>query len=156
EPPAGRNPGSGDQYRRGTSSRRSARLRGGTGMSRADRDHDAAVQRLTDQLGQVEVVEDRRRLPIPVVDRQVMARGWWLSAEPIIEAATTHDELDDYESDLELFIAILEALKQDAAEIEKAKRVIDRRRGELLGPPNPGRRTDLFHQPKEVPPDVSA
>ena len=65
--------------------------------------------------------------------------GWWHDvALPIIDKAEW-DDLDRYDAELKAHIAIFELLgREDKIELLKAKRVVEKRRGTLLGP-LPGR-----------------
>ena len=109
----------------------------------SDREYPEAA--LTRALG-AEVIREHPRLRVPDLTSEMMPTTWWLTAEPIIEAAQTEEELDDLDLQLEFFLGAVKALEQDATQIEKAKRVIERRRGELLGPPEHGgdRRSSEF------------
>ncbi|KKL23465.1 hypothetical protein LCGC14_2425110 [marine sediment metagenome] len=83
-------------------------------------------------------------LAIPVAQAALIEPGWWHDvALPIIDEAEW-DDLDRYSAELKAHIAIFELLgREDKIELLKAKRVVEKRRGDLLGPINPGRRTDL-------------
>lgn len=117
------------------------------------RDQDPAAQMFREELG-AEVVAEHPNLPMPSIERGVTERGLWEVCEPIIEQAETHDELDDLELQADMVIAKVRALHENVTEAEKVKRIIERRRGELLGPRHSGRRQPVTRV-GEVP-DVSA
>jgi hypothetical protein len=72
------------------------------------------------------VVPDPSTTPVPV--------GWWEDvAEPIVMAAKSWDALDDLESQLLPAISFLESKGRDTLEFEKALRIVEKRRGDLLG-----------------------
>lgn len=76
-------------------------------------------------------IPDPRQTPIPA--------GWWDTfCRPAIEAAESWDELDEAEGKLRAFVSYIEAMDGDALEFEKALRVVEKRRGELLGPAQHG------------------
>ncbi len=91
-------------------------------------------------------------LAIPVHSPSTLCEpGWWHDvALPIIDEANW-DDLDRYDADLKAHIAIFEVLgREDKIELVKAKRVVEKRRGELLGEPRPGTRNDIQPLPHEV------
>jgi hypothetical protein len=81
-------------------------------------------------------------LAIPQPASEIVQPGWWHEvAQPVIDRADW-DELEKYSKELKAFIGIFEALgREDKIELTKAQRVVERRRGELLGElrPRPGR-----------------
>jgi hypothetical protein len=106
---------------------------------------DDAVARLEVELGAT-VVREHAALAMPDYHADLVPAGWWSEiAGPVIEAAETWEELDDLDTQLEAFIGFAEAIDKDyRVEFEKAKRIIERRRGEFLGVDvTQGRRTDL-------------
>ena len=77
--------------------------------------------------------------------------GWWHDvALPVIDVAEW-DDLDRYDAELKAHIAIVELLgREDKIELLKAKRVVEKRRGDLLDPSvTQGQRTDLGTYPHE-------
>jgi len=82
------------------------------------------------------IVPDPRQQPVP--------KGWAADvAAPLIEAATW-DELDEAEAQLMGMASYIESFDGDVVEFEKALRIVEYRRGVLLGPDvTQGERTDL-------------
>ncbi len=86
-------------------------------------------------------IPDPRKQPVPV--------GWFENeAVPAILEASDWDSLDEYEARLRAFASYIESFDGDVLEFEKALRVIEKRRGDLLGPREPGKRTDLQPPPR--------
>lgn len=83
-------------------------------------------------------------LSIPQNVAAPIPTGWWhTEAQPLIDAADW-DELNRYSDELKAAIALAELMgREDVIELQKARRVIEKRRGELLGPMRPGARHDL-------------
>ena len=82
------------------------------------------------------LIPDPRSGPVPV--------GWFEDvAMPALAEINTWRELDDVESQLVAVKSFVECYDGDALEFEKALRMLEKRRGDLAGPPEPGRRTDL-------------
>lgn len=82
------------------------------------------------------VVPDPRVSNVPV--------GWWESTVwPVVQTCESWDQLDEYEGQLVAMASLIEGMGGDSLEFQKALRVVECRRGQLLGPPRPGRRTDL-------------
>ena len=97
------------------------------------------------------VVPDPRRSPVPA--------GWWQEQVlPIVRSCESWQELDKYEAQLAGMATAIEALGGDATEYEKALRIVECRRGQLLGNRGQGRpkknhpRADDF----DSPPDATA
>lgn len=88
------------------------------------------------------IVPDARDAPVP--------RGWFERvALPVIENADW-EALDEMESSLKALASYIESMGHDGVEYEKALRIVERRRGELLDPDvSQGSRTDL-HAPVKV------
>lgn len=95
------------------------------------------------------VIPDPRLQPVPP--------GWFESFAPVA-ARLSWEELDEAEGQLLALVAFIESYNGDAVEFEKALRIVERRRGVLLGEPQPGRRSDLepLTRTLEVADDVSA
>lgn len=71
-------------------------------------------------------IPDPRKHPVPA--------GWAESeALPVIRATESWELLDEYEGRLKSFASYIESFDGDATEFEKALRVVECRRGELLG-----------------------
>ena len=70
--------------------------------------------------------------------------GWHRQQLTVIEAMSNWEELEHYAAKLESIATYLERTSTDRLEIAKAMRIVDRRRGELLGPAEHGgdRRSD--------------
>ncbi len=92
-------------------------------------------------------------LAIPVAQTALVESGWWHDvALPIIDVAEW-DDLNQYDAELKAHIAIFELLgREDKIELLKAKRVVDKRRGDLLGEAEHGgdHRSKEFQLPHEV------
>jgi hypothetical protein len=72
------------------------------------------------------VVPDPRISNVPV--------GWWdFAARPVIEQAADWEQLDDIEAQLLGMASYIEAMDRDSLEFEKALRLVEYRRGQLLG-----------------------
>jgi N6-adenosine-specific RNA methylase IME4 len=83
------------------------------------------------------IVPDPRLAPVPA--------GWWDShVRPTIGACESWTQLNEYEGQLQAMANIVESLGGESLEFQKALRVVEARRGELLGDPGPGR------PPKEI------
>lgn len=78
-------------------------------------------------------------LAIPQPAAEIVQAGWWHEvAQPIIEQSEW-DDLEKYSKELKAYIGIFEALgREDKIELTKAQRVVEKRRGELLGEPEAG------------------
>jgi N6-adenosine-specific RNA methylase IME4 len=78
--------------------------------------------------------------------------GWHQEQLPQIERVTDWSELEDYAAKLEAMATFFQRKSESRLEVVKAMRIVDKRRGELLGPAEQGRRTDLelLSQGKEV------
>jgi hypothetical protein len=71
------------------------------------------------------VVPDPRTSNVPV--------GWWDSnVLPTIQACDSWDQLDEYEGQLLAMASLIESFGGDGLEFQKALRVVECRRGELL------------------------
>lgn len=80
-------------------------------------------------------IPDPRQSPVP--------RGWFASFAPVADSLAW-DALDEAEAQILAIASYLESFNGDVVEFEKALRVIERRRGELLGTDvTAGTRTDL-------------
>jgi N6-adenosine-specific RNA methylase IME4 len=78
------------------------------------------------------VVPDPRRAPVP--------DGWWQrDVLPLVRTCESWKQLDGYEARLAAMAAAIERLGGDVVEFEKALRVVECRRGELLGDHGKGR-----------------
>jgi N6-adenosine-specific RNA methylase IME4 len=87
------------------------------------------------------LVPDPRVSPVPA--------GWWDShVRPTIAACESWTQLNEYEGQLQAMASLIESLGGDGLEFQKALRVVEARRGELLGPARPGKRTDLEPVPR--------
>jgi translation initiation factor 2B subunit (eIF-2B alpha/beta/delta family) len=73
------------------------------------------------------VVPDIRELVLPV--------GWAETEVMPLAASATWEEIDEYEARLRAVASYIESLDGDAVELEKALRIIEARRGELLDDP---------------------
>lgn len=84
-------------------------------------------------------------LAIPDPRKQPVAPGWLEAvALPVILETEDWEHLDEYEGRLRAFASYVESFDGDAVEFEKALRVVEKRRGDLLGPDvGAGFRTDL-------------
>lgn len=83
-------------------------------------------------------------LAVPDPRTEAVPAGWWdMVVRPEIEAAETWEQLDEVESKLAAIVAFVEALGGSVVEYEKALRIVEKRRGELLGPKRQGARSDL-------------
>lgn len=73
------------------------------------------------------LVPDPRVSPVPA--------GWWDShVRPMVTACESWRQLNEYEGQLQAMANIVESLGGDSLEFQKALRVVEARRGELLGP----------------------
>lgn len=83
------------------------------------------------------VVPDPRTANVPM--------GWWDSAVlPTIQTCESWDQLDEYEGQLLAMASLIESFGGDGLEFQKALRVVECRRGELLGAAvTQGQRLDL-------------
>ncbi len=73
-------------------------------------------------------------LVVPDPSTSVYPVGWWEKyALPAIEAAESWEALDDMEAQLLGYISFIESKGKDSLELEKALRIVERRRGEMLG-----------------------
>lgn len=89
------------------------------------------------------VIPDPRQHPVPP--------GWLENiAVPAILAVTEWAVLDEYESRLRAFASYIESFNGDALEFEKALRVVEKRRADLLEPPKQGERNDLLQRAEKV------
>lgn len=87
------------------------------------------------------VVPDPIKSPVP--------RGWWEDvASVVIDRMATQAELDEAEAALNAKASLIESLGGDALEFQKALRVVEKRRGELLGPTHQGKK--LLSRVEEV------
>jgi len=80
--------------------------------------------------------------------------GWHESQVAVVESLATWEEVSEYAARLSAVADYLEKRGSDALEIAKAMRIVDKRRGELLGPASNGgdRRSDQFSREKtEIP-----
>jgi len=78
------------------------------------------------------VVPDPRTTNVPA--------GWWdANVLPAIQSCASWDQLDEYEGQLLAMASLIESFGGDGVEFEKALRVVECRRGELLGDRPPGR-----------------
>jgi hypothetical protein len=79
------------------------------------------------------VVPDPRKAPVPP--------GWAeTQALPVILGTNDWDALDEYEAQLRAVASFIASFEGDAIEFEKALRIVDCQRGNLLGPdPHPGK-----------------
>lgn len=83
-------------------------------------------------------------LAIPDPRSQPVPSGWCESvAAPAILATQEWAQLDEYEGRLRAFASYIASFEGDSLEFEKALRIVEKRRGDLLGEPEPGKRTDL-------------
>lgn len=80
-------------------------------------------------------------LAIPDPRTQTVPTGWWETyAMPVIAAAETFDELDELQWRVQAVADYLDVIRIDRLEFEAALRLIEVRRGELLGGGRRGRR----------------
>jgi N6-adenosine-specific RNA methylase IME4 len=91
-------------------------------------------------------------LIVPDPRSDLVPRGWW---EHVILPATNDqgwDGLDDFEERIGKMASVIEAMGGDAVEFEKALRVVDYRRGVLLGqaPHGGDRRSNKFQASSET------
>lgn len=74
-------------------------------------------------------------LVVPDPSAGVVPAGWWQQvAEPVIAAVRSWQELNELEAQILAMAAFIEAKGGDRLEFEKALRIVEKRRGELLGP----------------------
>lgn len=71
--------------------------------------------------------------------------GWWdVNVLPVIQTCESWDQLDEYEGQLLAMASLIESFGGDDLEFQKALRVVECRRGELLGSAvTQGQRLDL-------------
>jgi N6-adenosine-specific RNA methylase IME4 len=94
-------------------------------------------------------------LTVPDPRVTTVPAGWWQQAAQLVLNAESWNELDEIEARILAMAAFIEAKGGDRLEFEKALRVVEKRRGDLLGPDvRKGERTDLNTRVK-VPDDVS-
>lgn len=102
------------------------------------------AHRGSQRLSGVEVLEPGSALVVPDPRSEMYPVGWGLEvAGPVIEATDSWDLLERWEALLRVVDDYVGALGPVAFEVRVALRLIDKRRGELLGPARPGTRTDL-------------
>lgn len=77
------------------------------------------------------VIPDPRLQPVPP--------GWFESFAPVAEGLSW-EELDEAEGQLLAFASYIESFGGDVVEFEKALRIVERRRGMLLGDPQQGKK----------------
>ena len=81
---------------------------------------------------------------IPDPQKQPVPKGWWdTTFTPVVDAIDIWDDLDEVEARLLGYASAYEAMGLDVLELEKAMRIVEKRRGELLGPTKQGTRHDL-------------
>jgi hypothetical protein len=101
-----------------------------------------------------ELVATAGALAVPDPRAGVVPVGWWEYAAEAIDATDSWDELDDLEGKLAAVVAYLESLGGDQVEFLKALRVVEKRRGDLLGPKEKGGRGKTLTRVLEI--DASA
>lgn len=82
------------------------------------------------------VLADPTAAPLAIPDpRHHPVPPGWLEREamPAILMTESWDHLDEYEGRLRAFASYIESMDGDAAEFEKALRIVEKRRGELVG-----------------------
>jgi len=91
-------------------------------------------------------------LPALQRDSPELPAGWHQDQLTQIECVTDWAELDEYAAKLEAMATYYQRTSESNLEIAKALRIVDKRRGELLGPAEQGKRTDLepLHHDAEV------
>ena len=95
-------------------------------------------------------------LVVPDPRRDVVPAGWWqTTAAPVLRTCSDWTQLDSYEAQLVAMANRIEALGESALEFEKARRLIECRRGVLLGDPGPGRPTPADNLPRAEDFDVA-
>jgi len=94
---------------------------------------------------------------IPDPRREMVPPGWLDEFVPAVDSIDEMGGLDELEARLLAVAAYIESFAPDAVDFEKAKRVVEKRRGDLLIglSRTPGQRTDLEPVPRAVQVDVT-
>lgn len=78
-----------------------------------------------------------------------LPEGWFKQQLPAIGSMQSWGEVEEYAARLSAVADYLQKRGAETLEVAKAMRIVDCRRGELLGPAQQGRRSDLQHVPHE-------
>lgn len=97
-------------------------------------------------------------LSIPDARHQPVPRDWAVDVALSVIEAADWEALDEMESSLKALASYIESMGQDGVEYEKALRIVERRRGELLHPDAPhggDRRSEEFQVSRTLLENVS-